>query len=592
VKRRWNAREVLTGVAAPLNSAVESASPLGHAVLNIRWLLATVLLASVAGGLLSGALTSAVGKKLGSAAAPVLVVPSLTHQEVAETGRGDRAASVHRAKAKATPVRVEQLNESGTGTRRFTHVFARLDELEQEALEAADISRSDQDDDAAVPSREAAAGPALRPISFVRPRPRPPKAVTAYADLGEDRSSPAPVFEQPLNLSVVPRSPDRPENPVHVVVARAGDTLPGILEALGDPAREAEAAASALPVQGRLGDGKLAGGEVIKVLEEPQDEEGAPSSVLRVTVEPPGRPAVAVARSDSGSYAPVDAAQTDGDAIHIDTASENASSRTTGGAESLRDGLDALAKVNQLDQSVVDELVRLCGHDFDLASPVSASDTVDLLYSPDGRGRPELDFVALTVTGQTRRYYRFAAPDDGSTDFYDENGQSVTQFLLRKPVAAGRLGDGFGWRVHPILRDRRFHEGVDYAAPYGSPIVAAGAGVVEIIGQQWGYGKYIRVRHDLGYETTYAHVSGFPRGLKVGDRVRQGETVAYVGSTGLSTGPHLYYEVRINGHNVNPLRIKLAGGRVLNGDVLTHFSQARRQLDQLIDASAVATASR
>ncbi|MFC7398092.1 M23 family metallopeptidase [Chelatococcus sp. GCM10030263] len=590
MNRRWNSREMLVGVAPPLNSAVERAAPLGHAVLNIRWLLATVLLASVAGGLLSGALTSAVGKKLGSAAAPVLVVPSLTHQEVAETGRGDRAASAHRAKTKATPVRVEQLNESGTGTRRFTHLFARLDQLEQEALEAVAIARPDQDNDPALSSHDAAAGPALRPISFVKARPRPPKAVTAYAELGKDPPSPAPVFDQPLNLSVVPRSPERPENPVHVVVARVGDTLPAILEALGDPAKEAEAAASALLVQGRLGDGKFAGGEVIKVLEERPDEGAAPPSVLRVTVEPPGQPKRAVARSDSGSYKPVDAPQTD--AIRIDATSEDARNRTIGGGESLRDGLDALAKVNQLDQGVVDELVRLCGHDFDLASPLSASDSVDLLYSPDERGRPELDFVALNVAGQARRYYRFAAPDDGSTDFYDENGQSVTQFLLRKPVAAGRLGDGFGWRVHPILRDRRFHEGVDYAAPYGSAIVAAGAGAVEIIGQQWGYGKYIRIKHDLGYETTYAHVAGFPRGLKVGDRVRQGETIAYVGSTGLSTGPHLYYEVRINGHNVNPLRIKLAGGRVLSGNVLATFSQARQQLDQLVDASAIATASR
>ena len=153
-------------------------------------------------------------------------------------------------------------------------------------------------------------------------------------------------------------------------------------------------------------------------------------------------------------------------------------------------------------------------------------------------------------------------------------------------MAAGRLGDGFGWRTHPVLHDRRFHEGVDYAAPYGSPIAAAGAGVVEKIDQEWGYGKYIRVRHDQGYETTYAHVSGFPRGMRVGARVRQGETIAYIGSTGLSTGPHLYYEVRINGQNVDPLRIRLEAGRLLSAGELTAFHQQREKLDQLIAASA------
>lgn len=163
--------------------------------------------------------------------------------------------------------------------------------------------------------------------------------------------------------------------------------------------------------------------------------------------------------------------------------------------------------------------------------------------------------------------------------------RSGSQFLLRKPVAAGRLGDGFGWRIHPILLDRRFHRGVDYAAPFGSPIVAAGAGVVEKIDQEWGYGKYVRVLHDFGYETTYAHISSVPRGLHVGARVHQGQTIAYVGSTGLSTGPHLYYEVRINGRDVDPLRIRLRAGRILDGKMLEAFNEARFHTDILLQAS-------
>ncbi len=157
--------------------------------------------------------------------------------------------------------------------------------------------------------------------------------------------------------------------------------------------------------------------------------------------------------------------------------------------------------------------------------------------------------------------------------------------------SSARLGDGFGWRIHPVLRDRRFHQGVDYAAPFGSPIVAAGAGAVEAIDSQWGYGKFIRIRHDWGYETTYAHVSGFARGVSLGARVRQEQAIAYVGSTGLSTGPHLYYEVQINGHRVDPLRVKLAAGRRLQGDAFLAFERQRARIDGLIKASSVVVSS-
>jgi murein DD-endopeptidase MepM/ murein hydrolase activator NlpD len=157
---------------------------------------------------------------------------------------------------------------------------------------------------------------------------------------------------------------------------------------------------------------------------------------------------------------------------------------------------------------------------------------------------------------------------------------------MKRPVADGRLGDGFGWRIHPILHDRRFHEGVDYAAPFGSPIEAAGAGVVEKIDQEWGYGKYVRIRHDFGYETTYAHLSGVPHGLKIGERVRAGQTIGYVGSTGLSTGPHLYYELRVDGRYADPLRAHLHAGRVLEGDALAAFQKMRARTDMLLKASA------
>jgi murein DD-endopeptidase MepM/ murein hydrolase activator NlpD len=252
----------------------------------------------------------------------------------------------------------------------------------------------------------------------------------------------------------------------------------------------------------------------------------------------------------------------------------------------LRRSLYTMADATGVERPVVEKLIGLSALDLDLESKISADDNAELLYSSNVRGQPELAFAALTSNGRTHRYYRFTAPDDDSTDYYDENGRSVIHSFLRKPVAEGRLGDGFGWRIHPILRDRRFHEGVDYAAPFGSPIVSAGAGVVEKIDQQWGYGRYIRVRHDFGYETTYAHIANVAENLRVGDRVRQGQTIAYVGSTGLSTGPHLYYELRINSRDVDPLRVQLSSGRLLDGAMLAEFQKTRDRIDQLLKASA------
>ena len=252
----------------------------------------------------------------------------------------------------------------------------------------------------------------------------------------------------------------------------------------------------------------------------------------------------------------------------------------------LDESLSRLSREHQLSPSLAHDIAQLCARDGEGQTAIARGDAVEVLYRRTTERRPVMAFAAVTLNGLTHRYYRFKAPDDGSTDFYDPNGDSVTEMLMKKPVADGHLGDGFGWRIHPILHDRRFHEGVDYAAPYGSPIVAAGDGVIEKIGEEWGYGKFVRIRHDFGYETTYAHISAVVRGLKVGDRIHRGEPIAYVGSTGLSTGPHLYYELRVNDRYVDPLAAHLRAGRVLAGDALAAFQHWRRRADRLIQVAA------
>ena len=464
--------------------------------------------------------------------------------------------------------------------RSFTRISARLAQIKPELRDKQDRQPGDESD-----------GPDLRSAPSKLPAiilfgsshsPLPPN-VRAYTEDQATQEN-ARVLGQPLNVTIVPESAVSHETYQHVIVARAGDTLSSILSALAVLPADQDALLAAFLRRRWFSREGFSGGEIITVIEEARGSNASPAHVLKITVKTPNIGTRAVARTDDGRYEPVVPEQaktkfqqsvSTPDALDLWAYSEG----------TLRNSLYALAQSNRVDEGIIAEVMRLCAHDFDLDQPLGATDAADILYAPDELGQPELVFVALKAQGKTRRYYRFKTPDDGSTDFYDEDGHSVTKFLLRKPVVDGRLGDGFGWRVHPILHDCRFHEGVDYAAPYGSPVAAAGAGV-EIMGREWGYGKYVRIRHDLSYETTYAHIAGFPKGLKVGDRVRQGETIAYVGSTGLSTGPHLYYEVWINGRRVNPLRIRLAGGRLLRGDVLKRFQQSARRIDQLINVPA------
>ena len=197
---------------------------------------------------------------------------------------------------------------------------------------------------------------------------------------------------------------------------------------------------------------------------------------------------------------------------------------------------------------------------------------LDFVFRTAEQGEQELVSVTLKGKGRDRRFYRYVS-DSGKPEFFDDAGRSVSKTLMHKPVSAGQLGDGFGWRVHPILRTRKFHNGVDYRAPMGSPIVAAGDGVVVKIDSETGYGKYIRIQHDGGYTTTYAHIEGTPKGLTVGDHVAQGQVIAYVGSTGLSTGPHLYYELRVGDTYKDPTKAEMPAGTTLRGRALEEFRQ-------------------
>ena len=309
---------------------------------------------------------------------------------------------------------------------------------------------------------------------------------------------------------------------------------------------------------------------------------------LRVIVAGDNGITAAVALSDLGKYVPVDVR-------NIDTAeaSEDQSADDSSGVQ-LYQSLYETALRNNVPRPVIAEFVRIFSYDVDFQRKVQPGDSFDLLYSDDesSEGHNEVRFAAMTVGGDTKRYYHFQTADDGVYDYYDDSGVSAKKFLVRKPVAQGMMTSGFGWRTHPLLHVSELHSGVDWAAPPGTPIFAAGNGDLEEIGEKGGYGKYVRIRHANGYETAYGHMTAFARGLDVGSHVRQGQIIGFVGSSGLSTGTHVHFEIIINDRFVNPMTIKLPRGRVLAGTTLGAFDHEREQLDAVLShgpAGRVAT---
>jgi len=232
-----------------------------------------------------------------------------------------------------------------------------------------------------------------------------------------------------------------------------------------------------------------------------------------------------------------------------------------------------------LPATAIADLMKLAkANDVALDDSDDAPDSVDLLFRKSDDGDAELMFIEFHSGDEAHRFYLHRTGADTPSEFYDEAGRSVAKVLAHRPVPGGKLGDGFAWRIHPILGVKKFHNGVDFRAPMGSPILAAGDGVVSTISQETGYGKYVRIRHDAGYETTYAHIASTAPDIKVGQRVSQGQVIAYVGSTGYSTGPHLYYELRVNGRYEDPLTASLPAGTNLTGKSLASL---RSQVDHV-----------
>ena len=414
----------------------------------------------------------------------------------------------------------------------------------------------------------------------------------AYATEGAP-SDPYAGFETrvvPENVTLLPKTKDQITggNPtgerVHIV--KKGDTVSSILREQGATPEEAKAIASTLGARGR--DGGLKEGEKLRILMAPSSPApGARLQPYRVIVANDTTVEAVAALSDLGKYVAVDVQSINTVADTSDKQVSEDDDDDDGSGVRLYQSIYETALRNKVPMPVIDDMIRVYSYDVDFQRKVQPGDSFDVFYAGEDEGvsaseKNEVLFASLTVGGETKKYYRFQTPDDAVVDYYDETGKSAKKFLVRKPVNDAIMRSGFGGRRHPILGYVKMHTGVDWATAYGTPIFASGNGVVEKVGWEGGYGKYVRLKHNNGYETAYGHMSAFAKGLEVGKRVRQGQVIGFVGSTGMSTGAHVHYEILVNGRFVDPMRIKLPRGRSLEGPMMASFEKERDRLDAMM----------
>jgi murein DD-endopeptidase MepM/ murein hydrolase activator NlpD len=330
-----------------------------------------------------------------------------------------------------------------------------------------------------------------------------------------------------------------------------------------------------------LGGSRLKAGTVLRVGIETR---GDKSRIVRSSVYTGRNHLLSIAIDDRGQFVPGDEPELNPEIL---TAFEDSPPvHVRGDLPSVYDGIYRAAYSYGLTKDMTRQTIKLLASDVDFQSRLNPADRIEVFFSnplEDGGASEdsELLYVSATFNGATRTFYRFQM-EDGTIDYFDKEGRSARQFLLRNPVPNGKFRSGFGMRRHPILRYSKMHTGVDWSAPRGTAIIASGNGVVEEAGWSGGYGRHTVIRHANGYKTSYSHQSGIAKGVVEGARVRQGQVIGYVGATGLATGAHLHYELLVNGTKVDPMRVRLPVSRVLKDQELAAFTRERERIDELL----------
>jgi murein DD-endopeptidase MepM/ murein hydrolase activator NlpD len=361
-----------------------------------------------------------------------------------------------------------------------------------------------------------------------------------------------------------------------------GDTLMSLFAKVDTEPTEAQSIIDALSPIFQADD--LKPGEEIRFSLVPAPSDTGAMEPVKVSIYAHGGDHLAtVTRNRQGDFV----ATTEGNEIKT----QQASTRAT-----LYTSFYHAALEQHIPQATIEKLLRVNSYDVDFKQKVKPGDTFEVFFdsgsSDDELG--ELLYTSMTIDGVQRKFYRFRTPDD-VVDYYDEDGNSAKKFLMRNPVKGGRYTSGYGMRKHPLLGIVRMHTGVDWAAPVGTPILAAGDGIIEMVGGKGGYGNYVRIRHPNGYSTAYGHMARYADGVAPGVAVKQGQIIGYVGNSGLSTGPHCHFEVLVNNDFVNPMTIAVPRGLQLQGRELAEFQRERNRIEALMQmdpvTSRVATAA-
>ncbi len=364
--------------------------------------------------------------------------------------------------------------------------------------------------------------------------------------------------------------------PVQELQVSAGDTLLGLLTGVGVDRTEAHAAVA------RLADvydpRDLRPGQRLQV-----ETDVAAASLKRLAFDPNQRERIELVRTHEGAY-------------RSERTEKPTTLETRYATARVEHSLHGAATAAGVPPDVLARVIKLFSWDVDFQRDTRPGDQLKLLFDEelltDGTplGSGDIRYAKLDIAGMTLEAFRFER--DGALEYFDRDGRSLRKFLLRTPVNGARISSGFGKRRHPILGYTRMHQGVDFAAPTGTPIYAAGSGRLVRVGRLGGYGNYIRIDHGNGYETAYAHMSRYASGMRRGGRVKQGEVIGYVGSTGRSTGPHLHFEVLKGGTQINPLKVAQPPAERLSGTTLAAFERLIKTTDrQVADLAGRAVAA-